>query len=57
MAWWYYPSIFDELEDIRKYRESLLRQMYETSPTPLLTGPAEPTTRMLPAHGQVSASM
>jgi len=50
MVMWYYPSIFDELEDIRKYREALSRQMYETSPTPLLTGPSELTTRMLPAH-------
>lgn len=49
MARWYYPSIFDELEDIRKYQEALSRQMYETSPTPLLTGPADITSRMLPA--------
>lgn len=50
MVRWYYPSIFDELEEMRKYMEALSRQMNETSPTALLTGPAEPTTKMLPAH-------
>ena len=50
MVRWYYQSIFDELEDMRKYMESLSRQMYETSPTALLSGPAEPATKMLPAH-------
>jgi HSP20 family protein len=50
MVQWYYQSIFDELEDMRKYMESLSRQMYETSPTVLLPGPNEPGTKMLPAH-------
>lgn len=50
MVRWYYPSIFDELEEMRKYMESLSRQMYATSPTALLTGPAEPATKMLPAR-------
>jgi len=50
MVRWYYQSIFDELEDMRKYMESLSRQMYETSPVALLPGPALPTTKMLPAQ-------
>lgn len=50
MVRWYYQSIFDELEDMRKYMESLSRQMYEVSPTVLLTGPGEPGTKMLPAQ-------
>ena len=50
MVRWYYQSIFDELEEMRKYMESLSRQMYETSPTALLSGPAEHATRLLPAH-------
>ena len=50
MVRWYYQSIFDELEDMRKYMESLSRQMYGVSPTALLPGPAEHATKMLPAH-------
>jgi HSP20 family protein len=50
MVRWYYQSIFDELEDMRKYMETLSRQMYETSPMALLPGPAEPGTKMLPAQ-------
>jgi HSP20 family protein len=50
MVRWYYPSVFDELEEMRKYMESLSRQMHETSPTALLTGSAVLTTRMLPAQ-------
>ena len=50
MVRWYYPSIFDELEDMRKYMESLSRQMYDTSPMVLLPGPAESTTKMLPVQ-------
>jgi HSP20 family protein len=50
MVRWYYQSIFDELEDMRKYMESLSRQMYETSPTLLLPGPGEPVPKMLPAQ-------
>jgi len=47
MVRWYYQSIFDELEDMRKYMDSLSRQMYGTSPMALLPGPAEPATKML----------
>lgn len=50
MVRWYYQSIFDELEEMRKYMESLSRQMYETNPMVLLPGPAEPGTKMLPAQ-------
>jgi HSP20 family protein len=49
MVRWYYQSIFDELEEMRKYMESLSQQMYETSPTALLSGPGDPATKMLPA--------
>jgi HSP20 family protein len=51
MVRWYYQSIFDELEDMRKYMESLSRQMYETNPIALLPGPDEHGTKMLPARG------
>ena len=47
MVRWYYQSIFDELEDMRKYMDSLSRQMYGTSPTALLPGPVEPAAKML----------
>jgi HSP20 family protein len=50
MVRWYYPSIFDELEDMRKYMESLSRQMHETHPVVLLPGPGESGTKMLPAQ-------
>jgi len=50
MVRWYYPSIFDELEEMRKYRESLSRQIYETSQIALLPGPADSGTKMLPAQ-------
>jgi len=45
---WYYQSVFDELEEMRTYMESLSRQMYDTSPMVLLPGP--PGTRLLPAQ-------
>jgi HSP20 family protein len=50
MVRWYYQSIFDELENMRKYMESLSRQMYETNPIALLPGPDEHGTKMLPAQ-------
>jgi len=50
MVRWYYQSIFDEIEEMRKYMESLSRQMYETSPTVLLPAPVESGTKMLPAQ-------
>jgi HSP20 family protein len=50
MVRWYYQSVFDELEEMRNYMESLTRQMYDTSPIALLPGPAEPATKMLAAQ-------
>lgn len=47
MVRWYYQSIFDELEDMRKYMDSLSRQMYGTGSTALLPGPVEPATKLL----------
>ena len=50
MVRWYYPSVFDELDDMRKYMDSLSRQMYESSPMALLPGPGESVTRIVPAQ-------
>jgi HSP20 family protein len=49
MVRWYYRSLFDELEDMRNYMESLSRQMYDTSPVALLPGTGNPAATMLPA--------
>ena len=49
MVRWYYRSVFDELEEMRKYMEALSQQMYDTSPVALLPGSSVPATRMLPA--------
>ncbi len=49
MVRWYYRSVFDELEEMRKYMEALSQQMYDTSPVALLPGSSAPGTRMLPA--------
>lgn len=43
----YYRSVFDELEEMRRYMDSLTRGMYETSPVALLPGTAE-ERQMLP---------
>jgi len=48
MVRWYYQSVFDELEEMRKYMESLSRQVYETNPRALLPGPEGSMTKMLP---------
>ena len=50
MVRWYYQSIFDELEEMRKYMESLSRQMYDTNPVALLPDPALPAIEMLPVQ-------
>jgi HSP20 family protein len=50
MIRWYYQSVFDELEDMKKYMESLSRQMYDTSPMALLPAPVSPAIKMLPAQ-------
>ena len=49
MVRWYYSSIFDEIEDMRKQMESLMREMYSTNPAALLPGPSTPETALLPA--------
>jgi len=49
MVRWYYRSLFDELEDMRTYMESLSRQMYDTSPVALLAATGDPAAKMLPA--------
>jgi HSP20 family protein len=50
MIKWYYRSVFDELDDIRKYRELLNRQIYETNPTALLPAAGVSAVKMLPAQ-------
>lgn len=51
MARWYYHSIFDELEDMRRYMESLSRELSEFAPPnallPAAAGDTSP--KMLPA--------
>jgi len=49
MVRWYYRSLFDEIEDMRNYMESLSRQLYDTSPVALLPATGESATKMLPA--------
>ncbi|HVP93578.1 MAG TPA: Hsp20/alpha crystallin family protein [Methanoregulaceae archaeon] len=50
MVTWYYPSVFDELEDMRRYIEWLNRQMYGTTPAALLPAPGEAAIKMLPVQ-------
>ena len=49
MVRWYYRSLFDDLEDMRNYMESLSRQMHETNPVVLLPATGDAATKMLPA--------
>jgi HSP20 family protein len=49
MVRWYYRSLFDDLEDMRNYMESLSRQMYETNPVALLPATGDAAMKMLPA--------
>lgn len=50
MARWYYHSIFDELEDMRRYMESLSREISAFSPSnALLPASGEGGTKLLPA--------
>ena len=44
----YYEYIFDELEDIRNYMDSLFQQIQETSPIALLPASHEPVRKLLP---------
>jgi HSP20 family protein len=48
MVKWYYRSVFDELEDMRKYLELLNRQIYETNPEALLPAAGGSAIMMLP---------
>jgi HSP20 family protein len=50
MVKWYYRSVFDELEDMREYLESLNRQIYGTTPAALLPAHGGPARKMLPAR-------
>lgn len=50
MARWYYQSVFDEIEDMRKLMDSLSRQAYASGPPVLLPAAGEPGTKMLPAQ-------
>jgi HSP20 family protein len=47
---WYYRSVFDELEDMKHYMDSLFHQMYETNPTALLPAAHGSNTKLLPAQ-------
>jgi HSP20 family protein len=49
MVRWYYRSLFDELEDMRNYMESLSRQMSGTNPVALLPATGDVAMKMLPA--------
>jgi HSP20 family protein len=49
MVRWYYRSLYDELEDLRNYMESLSRQMDDTGPVALLPGTDGSAIKMLPA--------
>jgi HSP20 family protein len=49
MARWYYRSLFDELEDMRNYMDSLSRQMYDPGQLALLPATGDSVTKMLPA--------
>lgn len=50
MARWYYKSIFDELDEMRNYMDSLFRQMYESNPIALLPAAGESSPKLLPAQ-------
>jgi HSP20 family protein len=50
MVKWYYRSVFDELEDMRKYLEVLNRQIYGTSPAALLPAAGGSARKMLPVQ-------
>ncbi len=50
MARWYYKSIFDELDEMRNYMDSLFSQMYESNPIALLPAPGEASPKLLPAQ-------
>jgi HSP20 family protein len=45
-----YRSVIDELNDMKKYMDSLVHELNETSPIVLLTAAREGTTKLLPAQ-------
>jgi HSP20 family protein len=47
---WYYRSVFDELEEMRHYMESLYHEIYETNPTALLPAAPDMSSKLLTAH-------
>jgi len=47
---WYYRSVFDELEEMRHYMDSLFHEIYETSPTALLPAARDIKMELLPAQ-------
>ena len=50
MVRWYYRSVFDELEEMKHYMDSLFHEIYETNPTALLPAAFGTSTKLLPAH-------
>lgn len=50
MARWYYRSVFDELEDLREYLESLNRQIAANNAGRLLPAARNAAHMMLPAY-------
>jgi HSP20 family protein len=50
MVKWYYRSVFDELEDMRKYMELLNRQIHGINPAVLLPAAGDSAVKMLPAQ-------
>lgn len=50
MVRWYYRSVFDDLEEMKNYMDSLFHQMYETSPIALLPAAHDGNTKLLPVQ-------
>lgn len=50
MVTWYYRSVFDDLEDLRQYREWLARQMERSGTAALLPAGSEPAAMLLPVR-------
>ena len=50
MVRWYYRSLFDEIEDMRKYMKSLSRRWTDANPIALLPATGESAIKMLPAQ-------
>ncbi len=50
MVRWYYRSVIDELDEMKKYMDSLVHELYETNPIALLPAARGSGTKMLPAQ-------